>query len=215
MKRILQSPAVQSALAVLAAAYLTFVARTTRWQIEGAEGIAAFAAATPCIVAFWHETLPAMPIFWLRAKTSLPATVLASRHRDGQLIAAVVKYFGIAVAAGSSSKGGAAGLRALVNALKSGRHVGLTPDGPRGPRQVAAPGTAQLAAMTGAPILPCAASTHWAIQLKSWDAMRFPLPFGRGRLVCAPFIHVTREHWEAAIPVLEAALTGAMEQASA
>lgn len=215
LKNFLQSASVQSAIAGIAARYLHFVAATTSWRIDGEANLTEFAQGAPCIVAFWHETLPAMPIFWLRAKTSLPATVLASRHRDGQLIAAVVKYFGIAVAAGSSSKGGAAGLRALVNALKSGRHVGLTPDGPRGPRQVAAPGTAQLAAMTGAPILPCAASTHWAIQLKSWDAMRFPLPFGRGRLVCAPFIHVTREHWEAAIPVLEAALTGAMEQASA
>jgi lysophospholipid acyltransferase (LPLAT)-like uncharacterized protein len=66
--------------------------------------------------------------------------------------------------------------------------------------------------MTGAPILPCAAATAWAIPLKSWDGMRFPLPFGRGRLVLAPLIQVSRENWEAAIPRLEAALSQAMEK---
>jgi lysophospholipid acyltransferase (LPLAT)-like uncharacterized protein len=215
LKQLLQSARAQTAIAGLAAGYLRLVARTTRWQVEGEAAIAAFASGPPCIVAFWHEALPAMPVFWLRAKTRIPATVLASRHRDGQLIAAVVKRLGIAVVSGSSSKGGASGLRALVNALKSGAHVGLTPDGPRGPRRIAAPGTAQLAAMTGAVILPCAAATAWAIQLKSWDAMRFPLPFGRGRLVCAPLIQVTRDNWEAAIPQLETALNMAMVKAQA
>jgi lysophospholipid acyltransferase (LPLAT)-like uncharacterized protein len=219
LKNFLQSASAQTAIAGLAARYLRFVAATTSWRIEGDASLTAFAEGAPCIVAFWHEALPAMPIFWLRAKTRMPAplraTVLASRHRDGQLIAAIVKRLGISVVSGSSSKGGAGALRALVTALKSGQHIGLTPDGPRGPRRIAAPGTAQLAAMTGAAILPCAAATSWAIQLKSWDAMRFPLPFGRGRLVCAPFIHITRDSWEAAIPALEAALTGAMDQARA
>lgn len=213
LKTLLNSAPGQAVIASLAFGYLRLVAATTSWQVEGDANFAAFAAGPACIIAFWHETLPAMPVFWLRAHARLPATVLASRHRDGQLIASVVSFFHIAVVAGSSSKGGAAGLRALVNALKSGRHVGLTPDGPRGPRRVAAPGVAQLAAMTGAAILPCAASTAWAIQLKSWDGMRFPLPFGRGRLVCAPFIHVARDNWQAALPQIEVALTGAIERA--
>jgi lysophospholipid acyltransferase (LPLAT)-like uncharacterized protein len=214
LKNLLNSARAQAAIARLAAAYLRLVAATTSWQVEGEQAIAAFAAGPPCIVTFWHEALPAMPVFWLRAKTSIPATVLASRHRDGQLIAAVVKQLGIAVVSGSSSKGGAGALRALINALTSGQHVGLTPDGPRGPRRIAAPGTAQLAAMTGAPILPCAAATAWAIPLKSWDRMRFPLPFGSGRLVLAPLIQVSRDSWEAAIPQLESALNGAMDQAA-
>lgn len=213
LKNLLKSSPGQVVIASLAYGYLRLVAATTRWQVEGDATLTTFATGPACIIAFWHETLPAMPVFWLRAQARLPATVLASRHRDGQLIASVVKSFRIAVVAGSSSKGGAAGLRALLNALKSGQHIGLTPDGPRGPRRVAAPGVAQLAAMTGAAILPCAASTGWAIQLKSWDGMRFPLPFGRGRLVCAPFIHVPRSDWQIAIPQIEAALTSAINRA--
>ncbi len=213
LKRILQSQPAQDAIAWLAARYLVLVAITTRWQIEGGANLSNFTNGPPYIVAFWHETLPTMPIFWRRARTLRPASVLASRHRDGQLIAAVVRHFNIAVVAGSSSRGGAAGLRALVKGLQAGHHVGLTPDGPRGPRRVAAAGTAQLAALSGAAVLPCAASTRWAVQLNSWDRMRFPLPFGRGMLVCGAPINVARDGWEVALPVIETALTAALTRA--
>jgi lysophospholipid acyltransferase (LPLAT)-like uncharacterized protein len=212
-KRFLKSPRSQAFLARLAARYLRFVAATTRWRVEGAAEIESFADGAPCIVAFWHETLPAMPVFWLRAQSSRPAVVLASQHRDGQLIGLGVREFGIGLAAGSSSRGGAAGLRALVGALRGGAHVGLTPDGPRGPRRVAAPGLAMLAVLTGARILPCAAATDFAMRFNSWDRMRFPLPFGAGRLVCGPFITVPRENWEAALPGIEAALSDAAVRA--
>jgi len=214
-KKWLQSGPVQAVIGRASAWYFRFVARTTLWQIEGADELSLFGqGGTPCIVVFWHETLPAMPVFWLRARTSLPATVLASRHRDGRLIATAVEHFGIGVVAGSSSRGGASGLRALVNALRAGQHVGLTPDGPRGPRRVAAPGVAQLAALTGAPVLPCAASTSFALQTRSWDRMRVPLPFGRGRLVCGPFIHVPRAGWEGYLPEIEAGLNATLARAT-
>jgi lysophospholipid acyltransferase (LPLAT)-like uncharacterized protein len=212
LKRLLRSPRTQWFIAKLAAGYLRFVAVTTRWQVEGGAEHAAFAGGPPYIVAFWHETLPAMPVFWLRAKSLKPA-VLASRHRDGQLIGLGVRQFGIGLAAGSSSRGGAAGLRALLAALRNGADVGLTPDGPRGPRRQAASGVAMLAALSGAPILPCAAATSFAIAFNSWDRMRFPLPFGRGRLVCRPPINVPRDGWEASLALIEAALTDAANRA--
>jgi lysophospholipid acyltransferase (LPLAT)-like uncharacterized protein len=170
----------------------------------------------PCIVAFWHEALPAMPIAWAEAKRRgrvKKAVVLASAHRDGRLIGMATGYFGIGMVAGSSSRGGAAGLRGLVSALKAGVDVGLTPDGPRGPRRVAAAGVAQLAALSGAPVLPGAAWTKWAITLGSWDRMRLPLPFGRGRLVFGRRVTVPRQGWQAALPAIEAALNAAIARA--
>jgi len=213
LKNFLRSPKTQSFIAKAAAGYLRFVAVTTRWEIEGGAELAAFGTGAPCIVAFWHETLPAMPVFWLRAKSRKPAVVLASRHRDGQLIGMGVRQFGIGLAAGSTSRGGAAGLRALVAALRGGADIGLTPDGPRGPRRKAAPGVAMLAALSGAPILPCAAATRRALRFKSWDRMRFPLPFSAGRLVCGALITVPRQEWEASLPVIEAALNDAAARA--
>jgi lysophospholipid acyltransferase (LPLAT)-like uncharacterized protein len=218
MKRFLQSDIFQAFIARVAASYLHFVAKTTRWHIDDAGALKTFAAGPPCIVVFWHETLPTMPILWLR-KTAInaakPAIVLASRHRDGQLIGKAVQQFGIGQVAASSSRGGAAGLRALASALAAGADIGLTPDGPRGPRRKAAPGVAQLAALSGASILPCAAVAAWAIQFSSWDRMRFPLPFGRGRLVCAAPITVPRAAWQTSLPAIEAALNDVTLRAGA
>jgi lysophospholipid acyltransferase (LPLAT)-like uncharacterized protein len=138
---------------------------------------------------------------------------LASGHRDGRLIGMAMRVFGISIVEGSSSRGGAAGLRRLAAALKAGSDVGLTPDGPRGPRRVAAAGVAQLAALSGAQVLPVAAWTQWALKFRSWDRMRFPLPFGRGRLVFGEMITVPRHDWEAMLPAIETALTAAMQRA--
>ncbi len=199
--------------------YLDFVGRTTRWEIEGAQEIARWAASGPCVVAFWHECLPAtIPILFRQGKLHgrvKSGVALASAHRDGRLIGNAVGYFGIGLVLGSSSRGGAPGLRNLLAAMQAGSDVGLTPDGPRGPRRVAAAGLAQLAALAGAPVLPAAAWTKWAITVNSWDRMRLALPFGRGRLVCEPMIAVPRQGWEATLPEIEAALTSALLRAEA
>jgi lysophospholipid acyltransferase (LPLAT)-like uncharacterized protein len=199
--------------------YMDFVARTTRWEIEGDSEIARWATSGPCIVAFWHECLPAtIPVLWRRGRLHgrvKPGVALASAHRDGRLVGMAVRYFGVGLVLGSSSRGGAAGLRKLLDAIRQGADVGLTPDGPRGPRRVAAAGLAQLAALTGAPVLPAAAWTRLAITVNSWDRMRLPLPFGRGRLVCGEMISVPRDGWAGTLPAIEAALTAAMRRAEA
>ena len=108
---------------------------------------------------------------------------------------------------------GSAEVRSLIELIRNGDHIGITPDGPRGPRRQAAPGVAQIAALSGAPVLPCAAQTSRRWVLRSWDRMVVPKPFGRGVVVCGPAIMVTREAWHEAIGAIGAALTMAAEQA--
>ncbi len=218
LKRLLRHPAVLAAGAWLLGLYLWFALRTTRWTLLGAEHLAPHAAGAPAIAAFWHERLPLMSMLWLFARRGTPGQrlhVLVSRHRDGRFIAAVVGWFRIAPIYGSSSRGGAAALRQLLGVLASGDHVVVTPDGPRGPRRVAARGVAQLAALSGVPVLPCSAQTSRRWQLKTWDRMVIPRPFGRGVVVCLPSIAVDRTRWEAALPAIEAAMTLAADQADA
>ncbi len=201
-----------------AARYVLFVACTVRWRVEGKANLQAMAEEPPVIVVFWHEALPSMPVLWLRAKRfgmTRPAVVLASQHRDGQLIGRAVRHMGIGLVAGSSSRGGAAGLRGLLKALEAGANVGLTPDGPRGPRRVCAPGVVQLAALSGCRILPCGVRIARAKTLRSWDKMRLPLPFSRGALVCSAPVAAPREDWQAALPLVTAALNAAMDRAEA
>jgi len=220
MKRLLQHPTVQAAFARLLGLYLGFALWTTRWSLEGCEHVAPHAAGSPVVVAFWHERLPMMPMLWLKAR-QFPewrgvrnrAHVLVSRHRDGRFIGAVVSRFALDVVLGSSSRGGSKGTRVLLNLLAVGDHIAITPDGPRGPRRNAAPGVAQLAALSGAPVLPCAAQTTRRWVLRTWDRMVVPKPFGRGVVVCLPTIAVSRDGWQDALPAIGAALTAAAERA--
>ena len=166
MKRLLQHPIAQAAFARLLGLYLGFALRTTRWSLDGQENMTAHLAGAPVVVAFWHERLPLMPMLWLKAREMAEgrtlarrAHVLVSQHRDGRFIGAVVSRFALNVVLGSSSRGGTRGLRVLLDLLAQGDHIAITPDGPRGPRRVAAAGVAQLAALSGAPVLPCAAQT--------------------------------------------------------
>jgi hypothetical protein len=217
VKKVLQSDWLRAAVSWLVAQYLLLVVKTLRWRIVGETELQQMATGEPMIVAFWHETIPSMAILWQQAQRRgmvRPAVALASRHRDGQLIGQVIERMGLGLVSGSSSRGGAAGLRGLINALNAGMHVGLTPDGPRGPRRVCAPGVAQLAAVSGRQVLPCAALTSRAKTLESWDRMRLPLPFGHGVLVCGKPISVAREDWQDGVETVTAALTAAINQAA-
>jgi lysophospholipid acyltransferase (LPLAT)-like uncharacterized protein len=225
-RRLIRSAAVQAAFAWLLGLYLACVYRTTRWTLVGEEPLrAAFldpaGAPRTVIAAFWHERLPMMPMLWEQARRRVPemagmrAHVLVSRHRDGRFIGEVVRRFHLDMVHASTSKGGATGLRVLLRVLARRDMVVITPDGPRGPRRVAAPGVAQLAAVSGLPVLPCAARTTRVRVLPSWDRMVLPLPFARGVLVVRPAVAVDRDDPLAALPAIEAALTAACEEADA
>jgi lysophospholipid acyltransferase (LPLAT)-like uncharacterized protein len=224
MKRVLQHPAVQAALARLLGGYLRFALATTRWRVEGEAHLAPAAAGQPRVIAFWHERLPLMPALLLHARRQTPglrAQILASRHRDGRFLGEIMRRFGVAVAHGSSArdghrdKGGAQGARSLLQGLAEGMHAVITPDGPRGPRRVAAPGVAQLAGRAGVPVLPCGGQVRRHIALPTWDRMVLPLPFGRGVLLCGPEIAVPAEEWAASLPAITAALSAAADRADA
>lgn len=221
LKRLLRHPALLSALTALLARYLAWTLATTRWTLIGAEHFAPFEAGAPVIAAFWHEHLPLMPALWNRARKATPGLklyVLVSRHTDGRFIADVISRFGLSAAYGSTARagrerGGAAGALTLLAALQNGHQVVITPDGPRGPRRVAAPGVAQLAGLAGQPVLPCAARTKPCHILPSWDRMILPLPFARGVLVCGPAIQVPRDDAASLLPAISLALNQVAEEA--
>jgi lysophospholipid acyltransferase (LPLAT)-like uncharacterized protein len=116
---------------------------------------------------------------------------------------------------GSTREGARAGALGLLRRLRQGHFIGITPDGPRGPRRRAAPGVAELAAMAGALVCPVGASTSRARRFRSWDRAMLPLPFGRGVLVLGAPIGVGRDEAAAALPAIEAALTAACDTADA
>ncbi len=219
-KRLLRHQTTQSVLAGLLGLYLALALRTTRWTLHGREHVAPHLAGSPTIAAFWHERLLLMPALWRMAAAggAQRMHVLVSRHSDGRLIGDLMRRFGVAAIHGSTARGGqdrggAAGLRQLLRVLAAGDQVVITPDGPRGPARQAAAGAAQLAALSGVAVLPCAAQISHRHVLGTWDRMVLPLPFGRGVIVCRPPIQVGRHDAAAALPRIAAALTEAAEMA--
>jgi hypothetical protein len=196
---------------VLAALAVRMLASTLRMTARGVDHVAPlWASGRPLIYVMWHVRVLLMP--WIsaglrRRHGARRVTVLASRSRDGGLAGAYVHRFGLGVVRGSSSRGGAAGLRALAQVLSSGDDVAVVPDGPRGPRYRLQPGAVVLAALTGAPIVPLAYGARPARRLSTWDEMLVPAPFGRCALVFgAPMTIARHADREAARADVERAL---------
>jgi lysophospholipid acyltransferase (LPLAT)-like uncharacterized protein len=187
-KAFFRTPAVQSALGFIAAGYVWLVRVTSSWTDVGLDHTArAWRGEEPVIIAFWHNRLFLMPYCW---PSPQPFHMLISAHADGRLIAKTVAWHGISTVTGSSSKGGADALRALLKRLKENESVGITPDGPRGPRMRAGDGATALARLSGAVIVPAAAATSRRKVLNTWDRLIVPLPFSRGARVWGAPIRV-------------------------
>lgn len=221
LKRLLRRPAVQAALARLLAAWLGFVHRTTRWQLSlHPETEALLRAGRPFILALWHERLLPLVCQWRRFPDPAHAPrialhMLISGHRDGRMIAAIAARIGVHSVEGSSSRGGQAGLSRLLGLLAAGTAaVGITPDGPRGPRRVVQPGVAALARLSGRPVVCAGAATRRHRRLRSWDRMMLSLPFGPGALVVGPPLRIGRdEDQQAALAAITAALNAVTDEA--
>ncbi len=122
-------------------------------RVEGAQNVdRLLAQGRRMIIAFWHAQQLMMPLAYRGAE----AHVLISQHGDGELIRRIIARFGLQAVRGSSTRGGVEALRELIRLGRSGVDLVITPDGPKGPRQVAKMGVVQLAKSTGLPIVPLA-----------------------------------------------------------
>ncbi|OAN48015.1 hypothetical protein A6A04_04455 [Paramagnetospirillum marisnigri] len=196
-KRIGKSESLRGLLCWLGSLYIRFVHLSGRWQVvNDGHARALWDAGQPFILAFWHGRILMMPKSW---RPSIPIHMLISQHRDGQLIARTVAHFGIETVAGSSTRGGSAALRAMLKFLKGGECVGITPDGPKGPRMRASSGIVNVARLAGVPILCATFATEKRKLLGSWDRFAVALPFSKGVFVWAEPIHVPRDADEAGL----------------
>ena len=128
------------------------------------------------IYAFWHSHQ--LSALWHFRRTG--AGILISASKDGEYIARIARSVGFVPLRGSSSRLGAAGLKALIEFARSGRPVAITPDGPRGPRHSIGLGVLAVAQKSGYPVVPVAIGLSSFWELPSWDRFRIPKPFARG-----------------------------------
>jgi len=132
----------------------------------------------PVIFACWHGELLMLPYLYRYYRKKPHAKVLISPHFDGKLISKTVEYFGLETIAGSSDKNPTRTLIQAIKAIKEGYDIGITPDGPKGPRHEVADGIIVMAQKTEAKLLllRIEPSRYW--QLNSWDKFVIPKPFG-------------------------------------
>jgi lysophospholipid acyltransferase (LPLAT)-like uncharacterized protein len=167
----------------ISALLIRLLALSLRFEIICEDGAHAAAPDEQGIWCFWHRCLLTSACFFRhRPRTAL----LISRSFDGELIARTIERLGFQTVRGSSSRGGARGLRSLVQAVQAGASAVFPADGPRGPRYGLKPGALKLAELTGRPVgffymLP---QRHWC--LRSWDGLLIPKPFTRTVLVWGP-----------------------------
>ena len=190
LRPIIRHPNMQTVLCSIIGRYIRFVRWTGDWTLIGDEKPSALAAAgKPFIMAFWHGRLLMMPF-------SLPVNwhvdILISDHPDGQLIAKTIRPFNVGTIVGSSSKGGANALRRLARVLHEGGIVGITPDGPRGPRMRASEGVVALARIADVPVFAVSNSASRGRVLGSWDRFLLPFPFTRGVFVWSDPIEIPK-----------------------
>ena len=221
-RRIRKSETLRNAGCWILAQYIWIAWRTGRWEIRNAgHAERLWREGKPFIISFWHGRMLILPAMW---PTTSKIQMLISMHRDGELIARAIGYFGHGTVRGSAAKpgsnkdrGGAAALRGMLKTLKAGGYVGITPDGPRGPRMRATDGIVTVARVSGVPILPCSFSARSRIVFSTWDRFVLPLPFSRGVIVWGEPIFVARDAegpaLEAARLAVEAGLTAVTNEA--
>jgi lysophospholipid acyltransferase (LPLAT)-like uncharacterized protein len=162
-------------------AYVTVVGWTTRQRVlRGDIPAKIHSGGERFIYAFWHQR----QVYFTWSHRDAEAAVLVSKSKDGEMIADTMRLSRIDAVRGSSSRGGAAAAREMVEILRSGRDVGITPDGPRGPARKVKEGAVRVAQLSGAPIVPIANALSNKLEFaKSWDRFQIPLPFGRSFVI--------------------------------
>jgi len=160
--------------AFLSAHAIRVIGCTWRFRIFAEEYLDEARTLAPHVIfAFWHGRM--LPLSYRYRNKSIQ--VLASAHRDGELMGQTIRQLGFGHVRGSSTRGGARAIRELVTRLEEGFDLGITVDGPKGPRHEVKPGSLEISKLSGAFVIPVTTSSksHWVFS--SWDAFEFPKPF--------------------------------------
>lgn len=158
----------------VASLFIRLIYLTSKKRFNSPESI----SDEPTIFACWHGELLMLPYLYSRYRKTPHAKVLISSHFDGMLISKTIKYFGLGTIEGSTNRNATRVLMQGIRALKDGHDIGITPDGPKGPRHEVADGIIAMAQKAKAKIVLVEIKPTRFWQLNSWDRFTIPKPFG-------------------------------------
>ena len=129
----------------------------------------------PFILAFWHSQLLMIKFSWNKNKK---LNILASGHSDGQFGGIVAKHLGVNIITISKEKK-KINIRPIFQLLKKNNYIGITPDGPRGPKEKVSDGIIKIAKTSKIPIIPVGYWSSKNFSLNSWDSFLITYPFSK------------------------------------
>jgi lysophospholipid acyltransferase (LPLAT)-like uncharacterized protein len=199
VKRFFRLAPVQSTLAFLLTAYFLLVQVTMRWRFEQTDTvISEMAKPEGGMLFFWHSRV-ALAVTCRRLIRGRAFRPMISLSPDGEFISKTADWLGYPPIRGSTarhpgqiSKGGTAG------------GVIITPDGPRGPREIMQAGPVALAKRAGKRVFLAGIAARPAAKLRTWDQTWFPLPFSRGFAIMEGPIFVPADADRAELEALRA-----------
>lgn len=177
---ILSLGIIQWVVAILFAIPIWFVYFTSIKRVTNIETFYKY-RKKPAIFVFWHGR--SMMLSPINCLGGMQAYAVASRHKDGRMMAKLQRLFGLRAIYGSSHKGGVSVLREGLRVLQKGNWaICMSPDGPGGPSLRVQDGALYFAKMSGAPIIPVCYSASRAWLQDRWDRYLVALPFSK--IVC-------------------------------
>ena len=175
-KKLLKNFFVQNILGFFTFLYIRAVNLTSSIQFENESIPKQFwNNDKPFILAFWHSQLMMIGFAWKKKQN---VNILASSHSDGRFGAIVGKYFNLNNIQ-TSEKNKSASLRSIFKLLNDNNYIGITPDGPRGPKEIVSEGIIKIAKSSKVPIIPIGFWSSKNFKLKSWDSFLITLPFSK------------------------------------
>jgi 3-deoxy-D-manno-octulosonic-acid transferase len=180
----------------LLARYIRFVGATSHQTHEMTERFDEHAHHHPCIVTMWHGQFMLLPLV---RQSGYEADIMLARHRDAELMGAVLREFGMRLIRGAGAggrrkdRGGVHAFRSAVQALREGRSVGMTADVPGTEARRAGLGVVMVARASGRPIMPLAIATSRYLSLNTWSRMTINLPWSNLGFAVGDVVHVPRD----------------------
>ena len=173
---ILGNSIFQWCLVIVLAGLTWFVFLTSRHKFTNIKSLKNY-RKKPVVFVFFHGRCAMLsPVVRM---AHIKSYCVASRHKDGRLMARLQRLFGLRAIYGSTTSGAVAVLREGVRVMRETNMSMCVPvDGPSGPSMHVQDGALYFARMTGAPIVPVCFSCSRPMYMDRWDRFMVPKLFG-------------------------------------
>ena len=190
---------IQTLISLIGSIYVLTVYKTSKVNLKNRKKIENLLERNESFIySFWHDQLLMCPLTW---QSNSNIKVLISKHRDGDIIAQLISNLGFEAIRGSThktnkikNKGGLLSARKMIKSLKNGISIGISPDGPKGPRHKVSDGILSISRLSKSVILPVGIGFKKKWVLNTWDKFIIPKPFNEITVVWGdPISAITNE----------------------